>query len=100
MVPTSARVHGKPDSGRCGPEERHRWFCRPKAAAPITADVNGASGPVVVCFGTRPQVIKASALLAQLRAHGPTLAVDTGQHYDYELNALLYEQLGIARPDE
>jgi UDP-N-acetylglucosamine 2-epimerase len=57
------------------------------------------SGPVVVCFGTRPQVIKASALLAELRPRVPTIAVDTGQHYDYELNALLYEQLGIARPD-
>ena len=56
-------------------------------------------GPVVVCFGTRPQVIKASALLVQLRERMPTIAVDTGQHYDYELNALLYEQLGIAKPD-
>jgi UDP-GlcNAc3NAcA epimerase len=62
--------------------------------------VSGASGPVVVCFGTRPQVIKASALLAPLRALAPTLAVDTGQHYDYELNALQYKQLGIARPDQ
>ena len=62
--------------------------------------MNGVSpGPVVVCFGTRPQVIKASALLVQLRERVPTIAVDTGQHYDYELNALLYGQLGIAKPD-
>jgi len=27
------------------------------------------------------------------------LTVDTGQHYDYEMNALLYEQLGVWRPD-
>lgn len=27
------------------------------------------------------------------------LTVDTGQHYDYELNALLYEQLGVRTPD-
>jgi UDP-N-acetylglucosamine 2-epimerase len=27
------------------------------------------------------------------------VAIDTGQHYDYELNELLYRQLGIPRPD-
>ena len=54
---------------------------------------------LVVCFGTRPQVIKASILLAALRAHWPVTAVDTGQHYDYELNGLLYHQLGIPEPD-
>ena len=53
------------------------------------------TGPVVVCFGTRPQVIKASALLRALRARHPAIAIDTGQHYDYELNALLFEQLSI-----
>jgi UDP-GlcNAc3NAcA epimerase len=30
---------------------------------------------------------------------GPVLAVDTGQHYDYALNALMYEQLGVAEAD-
>lgn len=57
------------------------------------------SHPLLLCFGTRPQVIKASALLSALRAREQTLSVDTGQHYDYQLNALLYEQLGVARPD-
>jgi UDP-N-acetylglucosamine 2-epimerase len=59
----------------------------------------GRQGPVLLCFGTRPQVIKASVLLTELRRRLPTLAVDTGQHYDYELNALLYEQLNIQKPD-
>lgn len=54
---------------------------------------------LVLCFGTRPQVIKASALLAALRARWPTTAVDTGQHYDFELNGLLYRQLGVPEPD-
>jgi hypothetical protein len=58
-----------------------------------------SAGSVVVCFGTRPQVIKASALLSALRAKVPTVAIDTGQHYDYELNALLYQQLDIREPD-
>jgi UDP-N-acetylglucosamine 2-epimerase len=54
---------------------------------------------LTVCFGTRPQVIKASVLLPALRAHWPVTTVDTGQHYDFELNRLLYEQLEIPGPD-
>ena len=54
---------------------------------------------VALCYGTRPQVIKASVLLDALRRRGPVVSVDTGQHYDFELNALLYRQLGVPRPD-
>ncbi len=54
---------------------------------------------LTLCFGTRPQVIKASVLLDALRARWPVTAVDTGQHYDFELNGLLYRQLGIPQPD-
>lgn len=58
-----------------------------------------AARPIALCYGTRPQVIKASMVRRHLAAVGPVLAVDTGQHYDYALNALLYEQLGVARAD-
>lgn len=54
--------------------------------------------PLAICYGTRPQVIKASVLVEVLGQQWDLLTVDTGQHYDYELNALLYEQLGISRP--
>jgi UDP-GlcNAc3NAcA epimerase len=54
---------------------------------------------LTLCFGTRPQVIKASVLLNALRARWPVMAIDTGQHYDFELNALLYQQLEVSRPD-
>lgn len=56
--------------------------------------------PIALCYGTRPQVIKASALRRALARLGPVHAVDTGQHYDHALNALLYEQLGVAPPDQ
>lgn len=58
-----------------------------------------ADSPLAICYGTRPQVIKASVLIEALAPHWPLLTVDTGQHYDYELNALLYEQLGVRKPD-
>jgi UDP-GlcNAc3NAcA epimerase len=54
---------------------------------------------LALCFGTRPQVVKASILLEVLRRRWQVLAVDTGQHYDFELNGLFYQQLGIPRPD-
>jgi UDP-GlcNAc3NAcA epimerase len=54
---------------------------------------------IALCYGTRPQVIKASVLRRELARLSNVLAVDTGQHYDYELNALLYAQLGVLPPD-
>ncbi len=54
---------------------------------------------VALCYGTRPQVIKASVLRTELARRCRVLAVDTGQHYDYTLQAVHYEQLAIAPPD-
>jgi UDP-N-acetylglucosamine 2-epimerase len=54
---------------------------------------------IALCYGTRPQVIKASRLRSMLARVGPVRAVDTGQHYDWALSAQLYEQLGVAPPD-
>ena len=54
---------------------------------------------LIFCYGTRPQVIKASRLTPALREHFRVVTVDTGQHYDYELNGLLYQQLGVDPPE-
>lgn len=54
---------------------------------------------IALCYGTRPQVIKASVLRRALARLGPVHAVDTGQHYDFALNELLYQQLQVAPPD-
>lgn len=54
---------------------------------------------MVLGYGTRPQVIKAAALRQALAPLGPLHAVDTGQHYDFALNELLYQQLEVAPPD-
>ena len=58
-----------------------------------------SSAPVALFFGTRPQVIKASVLRDALAAVTPLVAVDTGQHYDYSLHKVHYEQLGVPVPD-
>jgi UDP-N-acetylglucosamine 2-epimerase len=54
---------------------------------------------LAVCYGTRPQIVKASVLLTALRRWWPVVSIDTGQHYDFELNELLYRQLGVPEPD-
>lgn len=54
--------------------------------------------PLALLYGTRPQVIKASVLLEALAADWDVFSVDTGQHYDYALNAQLYAQLGVRPP--
>jgi UDP-GlcNAc3NAcA epimerase len=54
-----------------------------------------SQGPVAICYGTRPQVIKASMLIEASSPHWPLLTMDTGQHYDYQLNQVFYEQLGV-----
>ena len=54
---------------------------------------------IALFFGTRPQIIKASALREALAAVGPVIALDTGQHYDYQLHRVHYEQLGVRPPD-
>ncbi len=55
--------------------------------------------PLALFFGTRPQVIKASVLRKALADVGPVIAVDTGQHYDYALHQVHYDQLGVSSPD-
>lgn len=53
------------------------------------------TGLIALAYGTRPQIIKASVLHAALGQVGRVVSVDSGQHYDFALNELLYEQLGV-----
>ena len=48
--------------------------------------------------GNRPQFIKAAPLHAALHGRVDLVSLDTGQHYDRELAALFYEDLGLAEP--
>lgn len=49
--------------------------------------------------GTRPELIKMSRVIAELDKHTQHILVHTGQNYDYELNQLFFEDLGIRKPD-
>jgi UDP-N-acetylglucosamine 2-epimerase len=56
---------------------------------------------VMTVVGTRPEVIRLSRVMAALDASPAIeqITVHTGQNYDYELNELFYEDMGLRRPD-
>lgn len=56
---------------------------------------------VLTVVGTRPEIIRLSRVMAQLDASEAIehITVHTGQNYDYELNQIFYEDLGIRKPD-
>ncbi len=54
---------------------------------------------VVTVVGTRPEIIRLSRVLAKLDEHCEHVLVHTGQNYDYELNQIFFEDLGIRKPD-
>lgn len=54
---------------------------------------------IMTIIGTRPELIKMSRVIAELDKHVNHILVHTGQNYDYELNGLFFEDLGVRKPD-
>lgn len=54
---------------------------------------------VMTIVGTRPELIKMSRVIAEFDQHTKHILVHTGQNYDYELNQLFFDDLGIRKPD-
>jgi len=54
---------------------------------------------VMTIVGTRPELIKMSRVIAEFDKHTRHVLVHTGQNYDYELNQVFFEDLGIRKPD-
>ena len=54
---------------------------------------------VVTVVGTRPEIIRLSRVIARLDEHCEHVLVHTGQNYDYELNQIFFDDLGIRKPD-
>ena len=54
---------------------------------------------VVTVVGTRPEIIRLSRVIDSLDRHCDHVLVHTGQNYDYELNEIFFQDLGIRKPD-
>lgn len=54
---------------------------------------------VMTVLGTRPEIIRLSRVMAALDQVVDHKIVHTGQNYDYELNDVFFEELGVRRPD-
>ena len=54
---------------------------------------------VMSVIGTRPEIIRLSRVLVALDLHCDHVLVHTGQNYDYELNQLFFDNLGVRKPD-
>lgn len=54
---------------------------------------------VMTVVGTRPEIIRLSRTIAALDRNCDHVLVHTGQNYDYELNQIFFDDLGIRKPD-
>lgn len=54
---------------------------------------------VMTIIGTRPEIIRLSEVIKKLDIYFNHILVHTGQNYDYELNQVFFEELGLRKPD-
>ncbi|GGI67289.1 non-hydrolyzing UDP-N-acetylglucosamine 2-epimerase [Shewanella gelidii] len=54
---------------------------------------------VMSVVGTRPEIIRLSRVLTKLDEHCEHILVHTGQNYDFELNEVFFNDLGVRKPD-
>ncbi len=54
---------------------------------------------VMTIVGTRPEIIRLSRVIAKLDQYCEHILVHTGQNYDYELNQIFFDDLGVRTPD-
>ena len=54
---------------------------------------------LMTIVGTRPEIIKMSEIIKKADQYFEHILVHTGQNYDYELNKVFFEDLGLRQPD-
>ena len=54
---------------------------------------------LLIIVGTRPEIIRLSAVITKCRKHFDTILAHTGQNYDYNLNGVFFRDLELADPE-
>ncbi len=54
---------------------------------------------LMIIVGTRPEIIRLSAVITKCRRYFDTLLVHTGQNYDYHLNGIFFRDLELQEPE-
>ena len=54
---------------------------------------------IVTVVGTRPEIIRLTCVIKKLDQYCEHILIHTGQNFDYELNEMFFEDLGIRKPD-
>ena len=60
---------------------------------------NNAKLKLLIIVGTRPEIIRLSAVIRKCRKYFDTILAHTGQNYDYNLNDVFFHDLGLDRPE-
>ncbi|MBO7605547.1 MAG: UDP-N-acetylglucosamine 2-epimerase (non-hydrolyzing) [Elusimicrobiaceae bacterium] len=60
---------------------------------------NNGKLKLLIIVGTRPEIIRLSAIIKKCRKYFDTLLVHTGQNYDYNLNGIFFKDLGLKEPE-
>ena len=54
---------------------------------------------IITIVGTRPEIIRLSEIIKKLDRYLNHKLIHTGQNYDYELNQVFFDDLGLKKPD-
>ena len=60
---------------------------------------NNGKLKLLIIVGTRPEIIRLSAVITKCRKYFDTLLAHTGQNYDYNLTGVFFHDLGLADPE-
>ena len=60
---------------------------------------NNGKLKLLIIVGTRPEIIRLSAVITKCRQYFDTILAHTGQNYDYNLNGVFFKDLKLADPE-
>jgi len=69
-----------------------------KTRRKIAEGLQGDKMKIVSIVGARPQFIKSFVVSKEIKKKHEEILVHTGQHYDYEMNKIFFDELEISKP--